>query len=91
MNIGFHSYVESNEQTELTSKTERDSEVESGLTALGGRLRGGGTEPKGKGFLDMDNSVVIAGGQEATGNGKNIIKTLKNQTAKLQKLYNHIQ
>ena len=32
----FHSYVESNEQTELTSKTEIDSQTERGMTATGG-------------------------------------------------------
>ena len=29
----------------------------------GGRLGGGGIEQKGKGLMDMDNSVVIAGGR----------------------------
>ena len=33
--IWFHSYVESNEQTELTTEIETDSEIESRLTALG--------------------------------------------------------
>ena len=33
--IWFHSHVESNEQTKLTSKIESDSETESRLTALG--------------------------------------------------------
>ena len=28
----------------------------------GERLEGGGIEQKGKGLMDMDNSVVIAGG-----------------------------
>ena len=41
-------YVESSEQTELTSKTETDSQIESRLTALGvGWLGGGGMGRKG--------------------------------------------
>ena len=36
----FHSYVESNEQTELTSRTKTDSEMESKMTARGGGCRG---------------------------------------------------
>ena len=32
--IWSHSYVESNEQTELTSKTETDSQIQSRLTAV---------------------------------------------------------
>ena len=41
----FYSYVESNEQTKLTSKIETDSQTESMLTVLGvGQLGGGGTE-----------------------------------------------
>ena len=41
--------VESNEQTELTSKTETDLHIESRMTATGLRERGGGgTEQKGK-------------------------------------------
>ena len=38
--ISFHSYVESNEQTELTSRTKTDSEMESKMTARGGGCRG---------------------------------------------------
>ena len=49
------------EKTELTSKTETDSQIESRLTALGvGWLGGGGIEQKG--LMDMDNSVVIVVG-----------------------------
>ena len=44
----IHSFVESNEQTELTSKIETDSQIESRPTAKGGGLRGGGIEQKGK-------------------------------------------
>ena len=51
--------MESNEQTELTSKTETDSEGEQ-MTVMG-TVRGGGIEEKG--LLDMHNSVVIAGGK----------------------------
>ena len=43
------SYMESNEQTELTSKIETFLQVQSRLTAMvGGRLRGGGIKQKGK-------------------------------------------
>ena len=40
--------MESNEQTELTSKIETDSEMESRMTAMRGGLEGGGMEQKGK-------------------------------------------
>ena len=40
--------MESNEQTELTSKTETDSQIESRLTALGGWLGAGGNQAKRK-------------------------------------------
>ena len=45
------------------------------MTAMG---EGEGLSKKGKGFMDMDNNVVIAGGEqglrELNGNGKNTIK-----------------
>ena len=44
----FHSYVESSKQTELINKIETDSQMESRMTATGGRLGDGGTEQKGK-------------------------------------------
>ena len=54
----IQSYVESNEQTELRSKTETDSQIESRQTAMGE-----GLSKKEKGLMDMDNSVVtVAGG-----------------------------
>ena len=58
--------MESNEQTELTSKRERDSLIESRLTALGlGRLRGveglSKKEKKVKKFMNIANSVGIPG------------------------------
>ena len=43
----FYSYVESNEQTELTGKTETDSQIES-RWQLGGRVGAGRIEQKGK-------------------------------------------
>ena len=53
-------YVESNEQTELTRKTETDSQIESRMTAKEGAGQGvEGWSKKGKGLTD--NSVVIAG------------------------------
>ena len=47
---------------ELTRKMGSDLQMGSRLTAGGGRWGGGGMEQKGKGLMDMDNSVVIAGG-----------------------------
>ena len=48
--IWFHLYVEFNEQTELTSNIETDSQIENRMTAYWGRERvvGGGTKQKGK-------------------------------------------
>ena len=55
--------MDSKEQSELTGKTETDSQIENRLIALGvGWYRGGEIEQKGKRTMDMDNSVVIAGG-----------------------------
>ena len=45
--------MESNEKTEPTSKTETGSEI----------ARNGRIEQKGKGLMDLDTSVVIAGGR----------------------------
>lgn len=65
----FHSYVESNKQTEPTSNIETDSQIESMQTALVvGGFRGGGEEIKQKRkkrkreLMDRDNSVLPAGG-----------------------------
>ena len=52
--------MESNKQTELTSKTDVVIDGEQMTANGGGRLAGGGMEPKGKGPTDTDNSVVIA-------------------------------
>ena len=53
--------MESNEQTERTSKTETDSDNR--LTALGGGHEGlEGSSRLEKGAMDMHNSVVIMGG-----------------------------
>ena len=50
--------MESNEQTELTSKIETDSQVTSRLTASG-RVKGvEGLSRKVTGLMDVDNSVV---------------------------------
>ena len=47
--MAVHSYVESSEQTELTSKIETNSYIQSRMTAKGeGRFRGGGIKQKGK-------------------------------------------
>ena len=56
--------MESNEQTDLISKTKTDSGREQ-MTASGvGRLGGGGEwSRKEKGLMDMDNSVVIVAGR----------------------------
>ena len=54
--------MESNEHTEITSKIQTDSQMESRLTALGGRLRSGGLEQKKKELVDTDNNVMIVGG-----------------------------
>ena len=55
----IHSYVESNEQIELTSKTDTDSQMESRWQLVGGgRWGGGGIEEEGL----LDNSVMIAEG-----------------------------
>ena len=51
--------MESNEQTELTSKTETDSQIESRLTAL---RQVKGWSKKEKKLMDTDNSVVIVVG-----------------------------
>ena len=50
------------------------------MTAKGvGRVGGGGIEQKGKGFMVMDNSVVIVGGGiwGINGNGRKPNKNLK--------------
>ena len=81
-------YVESNEQTDLTSKTETDSEIESRLTAIGGRSGGKANR---KGLMDIDKSVVIAGAgciRGLSGNGNIAIKTWKShQISKGQRIF----
>ena len=55
-------HVESNEQTEQTSKTETDSQTDSASES--GRGKGmEGLSKKEKGLMDMDISVVIAEGK----------------------------
>ena len=72
--------MESNEQTELTSKTDTDSQMESRMTASGGQGRagGGGTEQKGKGTHGHGQQCgdCCSGGsvRGLNGNGKNTIK-----------------
>ena len=79
--------MESNEQTELTSKIDTDSYIESRLIALGDGVGIEGIEgsnKKEKELMDMDSGAVIAGGREwveeeedivgINGNGKNTIK-----------------
>ena len=58
--------MESNKQTELTSKIETDSQMESRMTAkgVGGGYRVVELSEKKKGLMDMDNSVVITEGKE---------------------------
>ena len=55
----FNSKVESNEQTELTSKTERLTDREQAESSEGEWLGVEGSSKKEKGLMDMDNSVVI--------------------------------
>ena len=55
--------MESNEQTELTSKTETLIDGERITASVGGRIVGRGSEQKGKGLVDMDNRVMITGGR----------------------------
>ena len=83
-------YVESNEQTDLTSKIDSDSWMESRLTPLwGGMGAVDGLSKKEKELMDMDTSVVIVEGRGEgggirgyggiNGNGK---KTIKNERLK---------
>ena len=59
----YFTHVESNEQTELTSKTEIDSYTEGRWHLKEGAMVGGveGLNKKEEGLMDMDNSVVIKG------------------------------
>ena len=50
--LWFPSYVASNEQTVLTSKTETDHRHRAGGQLRGGKLRGGGIEQKRKRFQE---------------------------------------
>ena len=53
--------MESNVKTELTSKIDTDSKIESRMTVTGGGMLGvEGLSKKEKGLMHMDNSVVIA-------------------------------
>ena len=57
--------MESSEQSESIRKMGTDSQVENRMTAnSGGRERVKGLSKKEKGLMDMDSSVVIAGGRE---------------------------
>ena len=62
--------MESNEQTELTSKIEKDSEIESRLTAQGRGWYCGVVGSNKKDLRGTDNSVVIVGGRGADGVGR---------------------
>ena len=53
--------MESNEQTELTSKVETDSQIESRPTALGWGIAGGGIEQNRKKTHGPRNRVMIPG------------------------------
>ena len=55
--------MESNEQTQLTSKTDRLIDGEEMTASWGDSLGTGGMSRKKKGLIDMDNSVVIVGGR----------------------------
>ena len=60
--------MESNEQTELTSKIEADSWIESRLTALrDGEEVMERSSKKEKELMDTDNSVLIVGGRGVGG------------------------
>ena len=62
--------MESNEQTELTRKKDTDSLISVGrLTDLAGEVGLGVEElrKKEKGLMDMDNSMVIVGGEGIRG------------------------
>ena len=61
-----------NEQTELKSKIQMDSWIESRLSALEVGLRGGRMEQKRKKTLDKANNVVIAGARRGVGRWKSI-------------------
>ena len=67
--------VESNEQSELIRKMGTDSQMESRMKARGAGERVEGLSKKGKGLMDMDNAMVIAGGiRELNGYRKNTKK-----------------
>ena len=68
--------MKSNEQTDLTNKTETDSQTENRLTAGGGEGRGWRDGAKlEKGLMDMDISMVIAEGGHRRGiNGMESIR-----------------
>ena len=60
--IWFHTYVESNEQTELASKVKTVS-WRAGWQLWGWGLGVEGSSKKEKGLMTMDNSVVIVEGE----------------------------
>ena len=60
--IWFHSYVESNEQTELTTQRQTQTEQVDSYDGVGVEE----LSRKEKGLMDMDNSVVIAGGSKGS-------------------------
>ena len=75
--------MESNEQNKLTNRIETDSQMESRMTASRKeRLKGGGMEQKGKRTHGHGQQCGDCWGEvgirELNGNGKNIIKFLKN-------------
>ena len=75
--------MESNEQTELTSKTERLTDRQQAESSEGEWLGVEGSSKKEKGLMDMDNSVEIAGGggeRWINGNGKNTIFFFKSDS-----------
>ena len=55
----FNSKVESNEQTELTSKTERLTDRQQAESSEGEWLGVEGSSKKEKGLMDIDNSVAV--------------------------------
>ena len=71
--------MESNGQTEITSKIETDSQIESRMTALGvGGLEGGRIKQKEKELMDMDNSVLITGrGLEGAYGGQIVMEKIQ--------------
>ena len=63
-NTRFLSQVESNEQSKLQSKVETDSQIKSGLTAVGGfaELRDWAKKKKQEKLMDVNNRVTAGQG-----------------------------